>query len=84
VVIEEAHNQLGPATKEEGTLDAVCVEPSNKINYYGPKSAYQNLEESAIGPDFYMKASECSPLLISDFRRTLWRQGSGVKHIRKL
>ncbi|GAB4835073.1 hypothetical protein Ancab_039318 [Ancistrocladus abbreviatus] len=66
----EAHNQLGLATQEEGMLDALCLEPSNKVNYSGPKSADQNLEESATGPDFYVKASVCSPLLNSDFRRT--------------
>ncbi|GAB4852792.1 hypothetical protein Ancab_017000 [Ancistrocladus abbreviatus] len=51
-VVEEARNKLGPVTQEVGIPDTVGLEPSNKIDYSGPKNTDQSLEESASGPDF--------------------------------
>ncbi|GAB4852794.1 hypothetical protein Ancab_017002 [Ancistrocladus abbreviatus] len=82
VVVEEAHNQLGPVAQEEGTLCSVLLEPTNIINYSGPKNTCQSLEESASGPDFIREGLR---MLTTQFRfqTNLKKQCSGVKEIRK-
>ncbi|GAB4852801.1 hypothetical protein Ancab_017006 [Ancistrocladus abbreviatus] len=75
VVVEEAHNKLGPVTQEEGMLDTVGLAPRYKINYSGPKNTDQSLEESSSGPDFIC---EDLGMVTTQFRfkTNLWWGGS--------